>query len=283
MQPPVDHAQRKVDEEEKKGNPEDVGKNDVHAHVATHDGDAIGQAIGGGDHLSGEEEEHHGLEVEAKAVDDLRQDLPEDDAVGDVEVVGVQGEGFDDLLLGYGLHHLGYIEDHGGRDAYDDKSDLGPLVDAEDDEENRQKRKSDDLIEEEDEAQEPGAKPGEETDVKGEDHSRNQKEEADEEATAARYCVLPDHGMMNPLPRRGVVGGDVIILFRRLKDSGTNAGEKLVSAGDDAVFRILAMPADRSLHIEADAHNEDETGERLHQQPVRPRLDVEWGKVRHKR
>ena len=125
MHPPVQNAQRKIDEEEQKRNPQDVRQNHVHAHVAAHDRDAVGQAVGGGDHLAGEEEEHHRLQVEAKAIDDLRQDLAEDDAVSDVEVVGVEREGLDDLFARDGLHHLGDVEDHRGRDADDDQRDLG--------------------------------------------------------------------------------------------------------------------------------------------------------------
>ena len=244
--------------------------------MAAHDSDAVGEAIGGSDHLPCEEEEHHGLEVEAEAIDDLRHDLTEDYSISDVEIVGIQSEGLDDLLLGNCLHHLGYVEDHGGCDAYDDERYLGPLIDSEDDEENGQEREGDDLIEEEDEAEEPGAKPWKETDMQSQDNCGNKKKEADEEAAAAGYGVLPDHGVMKSLPCGGVICGDVVILFCGLENGGTDPGNKLMSAGDDAIFRVFAMPADRGLHVESDTDEEDQAGECLGKQLVRPRLNVEW-------
>ena len=244
--------------------------------MAAHDGDAICEAIGGSDHLSREEEEHHRLEVETKAIDNLRQDLPEDNSVSDVEIIGVQRKGLDDLLLGNGFHHLRYVEDHGGCDAYDDEGYFGPLVDSEDDEENGQEREGNDFIEEEDEAEEPGAEPRKETDMQRQDDGGNKKKEADKEAAAAGYGVLPDHGVVQSFPGGGVISGDVIILFCGFEYGGTDTGDKLMSAGDDAIFRILAMTANRGLHVETNTDDEDQAGECLGKQLVRPRLNVEW-------
>ena len=89
--------------------------------------------------------------------------------------------------------------------------------------------------------------------------------------------------MMKTLPGGGVVGGDVVIFFCGLKNGGANAGKKLLSAGDDTIFRIFVMPPDGGLHIEADTHDEDQAGSCLGKKPVRPRLDIEWGKVCHRR
>jgi hypothetical protein len=63
---------------------------------------------------------------------------------------------------------------------------------------------------------------------------------------------------MEPVPPRGVVGGKVVVFFSRFKDRGVNALNELPSIGDNAIFDILAMTADRSLRVEADADQEEQ-------------------------
>lgn len=226
--------------------------------MAAHDGDAVGETVGGGDHLTREEEEHHGLEIEAQTVDDLGQDLAKDDAICYVKVVGVEGEGFDDLLLRDSANHLADIEDDGGGNTNNNECDLGPLVDAEDDEEDRQQREGDDFVEEEDETQETSTKPGEQTDVESEENRRNEQQQTDEEATSAGDGVLPDHGVVQTLPTGGVVGRDVVVLFGWLQDGGMDTCGELMRIGDDAIFTVLAMTADGRLHIQADTNDEQQ-------------------------
>ena len=38
----------------------------VHSHGPAQEGDAVGEAVGGGDHFAGEEGEHHRLEVQVE-------------------------------------------------------------------------------------------------------------------------------------------------------------------------------------------------------------------------
>ena len=54
--------------------------------------DAISQTVGGCDHLAREQKQHHGFQVEADAVEDARQDLLADDAIGDGEIARAQRE-----------------------------------------------------------------------------------------------------------------------------------------------------------------------------------------------
>ena len=81
---------------------------------------------------------------------------------------------------------------------------------------------------------------------------------------------------MKSLPGGGIICGDVVILFCGFQDGGADACDKLVTIGDYAVFRILAMAVDRGLHVETDTDEEDQAGKCLGKQLVGPRLNVEW-------
>src|ERR1700694_3347041 len=56
MQLVIYQAHCEIDKEKKQRNPKHVGDDDVHAHVAAEQSDAVREAVGGGDHFSGEEE-----------------------------------------------------------------------------------------------------------------------------------------------------------------------------------------------------------------------------------
>ena len=93
MHPPVHDPQGEIDEKEQNRDPEHVGQDDIHTHMPAHDGDAVGETVRRGDHLTREEEEHDGFQVQAQAVDDLRQNLLGDHAIRDIEVVGAVAPG----------------------------------------------------------------------------------------------------------------------------------------------------------------------------------------------
>jgi len=51
--------------------------------MAAQQGDPIRQSVLRGDHFAGEQEEHHGFQIEPDAVQHTRPDLLENDPIGD--------------------------------------------------------------------------------------------------------------------------------------------------------------------------------------------------------
>ncbi len=106
---------REIHQKQQQSHPQHVGNDRVHAHVPAQQGDAVGQAVGGRDHLSREQKQHHCFQVEPDAVEHARPDLLEDDAIGDGEIARAQRESLDDLLARHALAEVEGVQNDGRR------------------------------------------------------------------------------------------------------------------------------------------------------------------------
>src|SRR5580704_15726748 len=200
----VKEAHGEIDEEQQQRDPENVGNDDVHSHVAAQQRDAEGETLGRGDHLTGEQKEHDRFQVQANAVEHAGSDLAHDHPVGHVEVVGAEGEGSHHLLVWNAFGQVEGIKNDRWGNPNHDQHDLGEFIDAERNKEDGQQRQGHDLVEEKHEAEEDDSDVRKQPHVQAEQHRRKEQHDAENEAARSGESVLPQHAGEELLAKRGI-------------------------------------------------------------------------------